>query len=121
MPCQPNETTRVSDLPPGLLDYFEARERDHLHRVEMVLQGMNPRERKLVREAAVMGYVRGEMQGRISAGGGGIRAAGRDYPGDRAVLIDVIGACLSMADLYPTITRLERVGERRTQREANRG
>jgi hypothetical protein len=95
------------DLEEGLLRYFASREQDELSRVEAVLSAMTPRERRLVREVAVMAGVRATM-----------RVGSREtVPGDAEVVMDAISACLHMEDLYPTVARLERLTHRRSIRE----
>jgi hypothetical protein len=59
------------------------------------LSRLNVREVRLFREAAVMGYVRGVIAGKV----------GTDkIPGDLDVLAHVVSCCLSMPDLYPVIS-----------------
>ncbi|MGW6912516.1 hypothetical protein ACWGB8_01640 [Kitasatospora sp. NPDC054939] len=79
-------------LPDALVDYFAQREDYRARAVAGVLSGLTNRERLLVREAAVMGWVQG------------IRHHDLAYPGDRQALTAVVDACLSFPDLYPTIT-----------------
>lgn len=93
-------------IEPSMMDrldgYFHVRQEQEIERVNAVLAAMTPRERKLVREVAVMASV---------------RATGRTpvpSPPDSEVLINTISACLHMEDLFPTIARLERVSHRRT-------
>lgn len=86
-----------------LVDYFALRQQRESGRVEAVFGAMTKRERALVREVAVMAGVRATM-----------RAGSRErVPADSAVLADAISACLHMGDLYPTVSRLERVATRR--------
>lgn len=93
-----------------LMRYFEARADERASRVVAVLGAMNPRERRLVREAAVMGFVRGAMYGDHE----NIRQMG--MPPDSSMLAEVVSACLSMPDLYPTFERMERTALRRESR-----
>lgn len=92
----------MGDLNPqfseGLLRYLGARLQARGERVRDVLAGLSERERRLVREVAVMANVRGMQRG---------LAGQRDVPGDTAVVTDVIDACLAMPDLYPTISTAE--------------
>lgn len=60
-----------------LVQYLAIRDQQRTERAEVTLSAMNPRERKLVREAAVMGYVRGAMAGEVAA-----RAARAEGGGD---------------------------------------
>ncbi|MFD0509417.1 hypothetical protein ACFQ0G_53925 [Streptomyces chiangmaiensis] len=57
-----------------------------------VLESLTERELRLVKDAAVMGYVRGKMSSRTEP----IRK-------DSAILGEVIDACLAAPDLYPAI------------------
>ncbi|MEV1013751.1 MULTISPECIES: hypothetical protein [unclassified Micromonospora] len=84
-------------LPPELIRYFEVRRQERADAVSRALSTLRPYERRLVREAAVMGYVRGTMAGRVDAN------MGRDtqIPKDSAVLFEVVEACIAMDDLYP--------------------
>jgi hypothetical protein len=84
-----------------LVAYFEARQRARLDEIEEALRTMRPYERRLVREAAVMGYVRGSMSGRTRANLGKPREG--DIPRDGEILTDVLGACISMPDVYPFV------------------
>lgn len=76
-------------------------------RVAQVLSAMTKRERQLVKEVAVMAWVRGS------------RAASNGHdaiPLDSEIVFDVIMACLGFEDLYPTVDRLERVARQRERR-----
>lgn len=90
----------MTDLPEGLLRYFQIREQHHADDIAAVLARLSPREQALVREAAVMGFVRGAM---FAAGG----RKTPEMPRDSRVLAEVVGACLSFPDLYPTLTGRE--------------
>lgn len=93
---------------PDLLRYFEACERQRAEAINRALATLTPFERRLVREAAVMGYVRGAMAGRSRAGLGEPRDG--DVPSDASILADVIGACIAMD--YPYLAAASR-GQRR--------
>lgn len=80
-------------LPEALIRYLADRDAQRTRDVETTLTAMTERERRLVREAAVMGYVRGRMH-----------PAEADHPKDSAVLHEVIAACLATSDLYPVIS-----------------
>ena len=82
----------------GLLAYFETRQQQHADDRNAVLSGLTRREQQLVREAAVMGYVRGTM------------TQSKEIPGDSDVLALVIDCCLGFPDLYPAMTRAQRRG-----------
>jgi hypothetical protein len=88
-------------LPPELVQYFAARRQQRADAVNRALDTLRPYERRLVREAAVMGYVRGAMAGRSRATLGEPRDG--DVPPDAAILADVLAACISMSDIYPYI------------------
>jgi hypothetical protein len=77
----------------GLVRYLAIRDQQRADAVRDTLATMTDRERALVREAAVMGYVTGART-----------HAHRDrIPPDADILAEVVGACLAMDDLYPTI------------------
>jgi hypothetical protein len=63
---------------------------------DATLRGLTKHEQQLVREAAVMGYVRGTM------------AHSEDIPADSDVLALVIDCCLGFPDLYPAMKRARR-------------
>lgn len=79
-------------LPEPLLAYFAAREAQRAEASAAFLAKLTERERRLMREAAVMGYVRGRMH-----------PDGEAHPKDSAVFAEVIDACLALPDLYPVI------------------
>lgn len=63
---------------------------------------LHPYERRLVKEAAVMGYVLGERYGRISRNVTGTRQATEEpFPRDMQIVQDVIEHCDSTSDRYP--------------------
>lgn len=84
----------------GLLAYFEARQQQRVGDRQAVLRGLTKREQDLVREAAVMGYVRGVM------------AHSKEIPDGYDIRDLVIDCCLSFSDLYPAMNRARRRGER---------
>jgi len=96
-----------------LAAYFALRQQQRADAVAAVVGAMNPRERRLVREAAVMGYVRGSMAGEVAGRQGVFKTK---IPPDSAVVAEVVDACLSMPDLYPTFERMERLAARRARR-----
>ena len=85
--------TGVSDE--ELARYLGDRDARRAKAVRRTLDGLSDRERALLREGAVMGYVRGSM-----AAGGSQRV-----PPDEQILVEVVDACLAHPDLYPTLTR----------------
>lgn len=97
--------------------YFAQRRAERERRVLDVFEGLNPRERRLVQEAAVMGYVRGARAGEVAGGYGKT-----EIPDDQAITHEVVSACLHMSELYPVMVRVEGVGSRRrAKREESRG
>lgn len=83
----------MTALPEALIRYLADRDAQRTRDVESTLAAMTERERRLIREAAVMGYVRGRMH-----------PADAEHPKDSAVLHEVIAACLATSDLYPVIS-----------------
>lgn len=79
-------------LPDFLITYLEQRDAARADDVTAVLAALTDRERALVKDAAVMGYVRGTMAPK-----------GEPIPKDRAILAEVIDACLAFPDLYPAV------------------
>jgi hypothetical protein len=80
-------------LPTFLVDYMERRRQQRADAVNETLAALTERELRLVKEAAVMGYVQGVRH--------------HDLPmlRDSDVLSLVIDACHSFPVEYPTITR----------------
>ncbi|MFY1686379.1 hypothetical protein [Plantactinospora sp. WMMB782] len=107
--------TTSSDFPPGLLDYFAARERQRAETVNRALATLSPFERRLVREAAVMGYVRGAMAGHLD----GRQGREQEIPKDATILVEVVGACISMDELYPYLAAASE-GKRRRVTKSRR-
>lgn len=99
MTVQPDPVT-APDLPDMLVSYLTVRNRQRAEAVARTLTAMTEREQRLVREAAVMGYVRGALFGQAHNRNAGL-------PDDSAIVADVITACHSNADLYPVINSLE--------------
>lgn len=82
----------------ALASYLVSRQH-HTKEVAHVWTSLTDRERRLVKEAAVMGYVQGAMR---YAG-----AAAVEVPPDRWITSTVIDACLDASDLYPTLSGKE--------------
>ena len=80
-----------------LANYLIARSKQRSDQAMTTLEALTPRERDLVREAAVMGFFQGH---RMHDGFN----PNTDWPKDSAVLMEVLGGCLADRDLYPTIT-----------------
>ena len=90
----------MTELPEPLIRYFADRATQRARDVDTILAALTERERRLVREAAVMGYVRGRMH-----------PADVDQPKDSAVLSEVVDACLAFPDKYPVISGVRPCGE----------
>lgn len=82
-----------TELPAAYVAYLADREADRVTAVTDLLASLTDRERALVKDAAVMGYVRGTMAPK-----------GERIPKDGLILAEVIDACQSFPDLYPAIT-----------------
>ncbi|MFD7868007.1 hypothetical protein [Streptomyces sp. NPDC059783] len=80
----------MTALPPEYIAYLAARDAQRADAVTAVLGELTPRERHLVHDAAVMGYVRGRMHPK-----------GEPMPKDSVIVAEVIDACLALPDLYP--------------------
>lgn len=85
-----------TSIPDDIVRYLAERDRQRAEQVRQRWASLTERERALVREAAVMAYVRGVM-----AAGGTSRDV--QIPPDSAVVRTVISACQAMPDLYPTL------------------
>lgn len=65
------------------------------------LASLTERERRLMREAAVMGYFRGRMH-----------PDSEPHPKDSAVFTEVVDACIAIPDQYPAVHAVAEPGER---------
>lgn len=79
-----------------LMGYLATREQQRQANITAALERLSDRERLLIREAAVMGYV----QGRFSVAA----SDGTPIPPDSQVLALVVDGCLAMGDRYPLIS-----------------
>lgn len=79
-------------LPAALVAYLDAQDTAHAEAVRAFLGALTDRERALIKDIAVMGYVRGTMAPK-----------GERIPKDSHVLAEVIDACLAFHDLYPAV------------------
>jgi hypothetical protein len=86
-------------LPDELAAYLAARDRQRNEQVTEALAALTPTQRSLIKEAAVMGYVRG------------MQAPPRPILPDSLILWDVVAACLALPHLYPTIAALAHPGD----------
>lgn len=89
-------------LPDGLLDYLRIRDQQRANQVTARLARFTDRERALVREAAVHGYVLGHMAGEV-AGRRGDPPDQRRIPPDSRIVAEVLLGCDAQSDLYPLI------------------
>ncbi len=88
------------DLPPHIVAYMETQAEAYAERTRRVLDALTPREQRLVREAAVMGYVVGVRE-----------PQGSPIPKDTEVMWTVVTSCLTGSpgfELFKTIERQTR-------------
>lgn len=90
----------MAELPETLIRYVAERDAQRARDVDTILAALTERERRLIREAAVMGYVQGRRH-----------PEGHPHPKDGAVLGLVVDACLAAPDLYPVISGVRSCGE----------
>lgn len=86
----------------ALAQYFATRQQQRTDRVEEFLGTLTPRERWLLREGMVMGYVLGDRRGAATAATRWTAGA-EEFPGDAEIVASVVAHCQSTADLYPVI------------------
>lgn len=79
-----------------LANYLATRDQQRLEACQHAWGAMTEREQRLVREAAVMGYVQGVQFGPHRKG----------IPHDREIVAEVMEACIHHGDLYPVIAEL---------------
>lgn len=84
-------------LPEPLVAYLAERDAQRANAVDDFLNRLTPRERALIKQIAVMGYVQGVRH-----------PNGERIPNNTPLLAQVIDACFSFPDLYPTITGIAR-------------
>lgn len=82
-------------LPAGLGEYLAGRAAERVAKVTQMYENLTERERLLVKEAAVMGWVQG------------VRHHDVPIPHDRDLLMEVLDAARAFSDLYPTLAALE--------------
>jgi hypothetical protein len=88
---------RESRVDAVLGEYFAKRQAARAKRVQDFLGSLTARERAIVQDVAVMGYVRGSMHPR-----------GEEIPLNADILADVINSCFAFPDLYPAVATIER-------------
>jgi hypothetical protein len=91
----------MAELPAALIAYLQQRDAARADAVTTFLASLTDRERALIRDAAVMGYVRGRMHPKDEP-----------HPKDSHVLAEVVAACLDITDMYPAISTEEAEGPR---------
>lgn len=79
-------------IPEALARYLNERDASRAEAVRTFLASLTDRERALVKDAAVMGYVQGRMHPKDEP-----------HPKDSHVLVEVVGACQAFPDLYPAV------------------
>lgn len=82
----------MSDVLKTLLAYGDRRAQEAADQVNSFLGGLTDRERRLVKEAAVMGYVQGARDN-----------GGRKVPTDATIVVKVLIEAQKFSDLYPTL------------------
>jgi hypothetical protein len=108
----------MTTLPDGLADYLAARDQQRLNAANRALSTLRPYERRLVCEAAVMGYVLGRQDGLVKARqGGSILDDADGFPHDSEILTSVVQHCISTDDLYPHIAEASEGRRRRVTRK----
>ncbi|WP_328934172.1 MULTISPECIES: hypothetical protein [unclassified Streptomyces] len=85
----------TTDIPEALAWYLLERDAQHAEAVAAFLTALTDRERALIRDFAVMGYVQGRMH-----------RTGDDHPKDSHVLALTVDACLAHRDLYPAVNAI---------------
>jgi len=82
----------VTDLPPDFVDYLAARDAQRADKVQAFLDSLTHRERALIHDAAVMGYIQGLERDRAEG-----------CPKDSQVIRLVVDACFALPDKYPGV------------------
>lgn len=82
-----------ADPTADLAEYFERRRQAARDRVAALLEPLTAREISLIRDAAVMAFVRGRMHGRYE----------RDVPRDADIMTDVVYALTHETEGYDVI------------------
>lgn len=86
----------TNPLPERLVEYLISRDAMRANMVKSFLDRLTDRERALISDIAVMGYVRGSMH-----------PQGERQPKRMPVLAEIISACFSFPDLYPAIDAVQ--------------
>lgn len=88
-------------IPPNMLRYLEAQAQGRLDRAIEALDSLPIIEANMLREVAVMAWVRGAMSVSVDDISGSI-------PKTTEIMTEVLNCCDAMSDMYPTITALMR-------------
>lgn len=96
-------TANPEGLDAALTRVFEERRHWRAERASTAFRTLRPYERRIAREAAVMGYVLGERAGRVSASGIREQLGQQEppFPSDSTILQQVIEHCDSTSDRFP--------------------
>lgn len=81
-----------SPIPDALVDYLATRDAQHADRVQAFLDSLTNRERALIHDAAVMGYVQGLHH-----------TLEEKVPTDTAIIWSVVDACFAIPEKYPAV------------------
>lgn len=87
-------------VPDNIIEYVEKQDRLRAEAAKKMAGNLTERERLLVKEAAVMGYVQGYR----------VPDSAKDrelYPKDEAILLMCLNSARAFPDLYPTLVSLE--------------
>lgn len=79
-----------------VMDYLRKQETARLKRIQAAIQRLTPRERRIVGEAAVMGFVQGMMAAGVTLDDA--------MPDDETIVLRVFNGIISTPDLYPTLS-----------------
>lgn len=92
----------MTDIPAAVVEMVLAGDRRRAERADTAWRTLTKFERRIVREAAVMGYVLGRQDGMIAARNGArLYERPTDFPGDFDIVRQVLEHCDSTDDLYP--------------------
>jgi hypothetical protein len=94
----------VSEIPAAVITYMQGRQQSRAARLNEMVGALTSRELELIREAAVMGFVQGNMAQR------------GDIPGDSDIVTLVLRECDGMPDLYPMVAALPKRPRKRKAR-----
>lgn len=90
--------TQPNPLSEKFVKYLEGRDKERLDAAAKMWGNLSEREQMLVKEAAVMGFVQGNL----------VRPKDRsEFPHDRDIVIRVLTHVRSVPDLYPNLAALE--------------